>query len=256
MTAALPRKTLTGLRPPRAQARLFCSVFLTLSLHGAALLMLATLGHRGAGLRPADNGLPSPVHLRLAHVPPADTVGISILALAQQPAAQWVDGSSQAERDGAERAISKPATNTDSNADFAPPPIAASQAPWPTEALDAEPQALEGGLNIEHPDAPLPDGQAEVMLALRLDEAGMIEEVGMQGRDTLPTAFSNAIEAALLRQTLFNPGQRQGQTARSGLCLTVRFQEGQRPSWELLTQKPSASGRCTEQAERLEPSTR
>lgn len=256
--AAFQRKLLTGLRPHRAQARLLGAVLATLSLHTAALLMAWQAG-RGTGLHRASSQPMNPVHLRMApelsiaSIPAAPPSTLPLEPRAETTRAPAVNHAAQERK---AHTTDGQAGSTAAGNDHASRPATSAQEPWPNEALDVEPQALEGGLHIQHPDAPLPDGQAEVRLALRLDETGRVEELGLHGRESLPLAFSNAIEAALLNQTLFSPGQLQGRTSRTSLCLGVRFQEGQPPGWELLTQKPTADGHCTDHPQGLAPSAR
>ena len=126
------------------------------------------------------------------------------------------------------------------------PTATAAELPWLIEeAVDEQPQPLESGLEIVHPDAPLPGGRAEDRIALLIDAGGQVAQMRIEGTADLPEIFISALNRALLGQTLFRPALLQGQAARSTLCLRVIFQEGQQPGWELLAEQPTADGRCT-----------
>lgn len=104
----------------------------------------------------------------------------------------------------------------------------------PAETLTEPPRPLDGAsLSIIHPDETLPEGRAQVSVALLISQSGQVDEVRVPaGR--LPQRFVKAVQQAFLGQT-FRPGRLDGQEVAARLCVDVRFQEKERPRWDLVT---------------------
>jgi len=234
----------TGLHQQRTQARLLCSLGIALGLHAGAML-LHPLGHRD-GLRHAVSGDAPSLMTRTLAVP-------AVLSVARSPSLA-AENSTRPDSASLAATALEPTHKADGKDEAAAPdkglppdlPATATELPWLNEdAVDEQPQPLESGLEIVHPDAPLPGGRAEERIALLIDAGGQVAQMRIEGTADLPEIFISALNRALLGQTLFRPALLQGQAARSTLCLRVVFQEGQQPGWELLAEQPAADGRCT-----------
>ena len=104
----------------------------------------------------------------------------------------------------------------------------------PAETLTELPRLTDGiGPALIHPDETLPEGRAEVRVALLINQSGQVDEVVVPaGR--LPQRFVKAVQQAFLGQT-FKPGRLGEHAVAARLCVAVRFQEKERPRWDLVT---------------------
>lgn len=103
----------------------------------------------------------------------------------------------------------------------------------PAETLSEPPRLPEGaGPALSHPDEPLPDGRAEARVALMISPAGQVDEVHVPA-ERLPPRFAKAVQQAFLGQS-FKPGRLDAHEVAARLCVAVRFQEGERPRWDLI----------------------
>lgn len=103
----------------------------------------------------------------------------------------------------------------------------------PAETLREPPRLPEGAAPVlNHPDEALPDGRAELRVALMISRAGQVDEVRVPP-DRLPPRFVQAVVQAFLGQR-FMPGRLDADEVAARLCLAVRFQEGERPRWDLI----------------------
>lgn len=104
----------------------------------------------------------------------------------------------------------------------------------PAETLTEAPRLLDGAsLSLSHPDEALPEGRADVRVALLISQSGQVDEV-LVPADRLPPRFVKATQRAFLGQT-FKPGRLGEQEVAARLCVVVRFQENERPRWDLVT---------------------
>jgi len=103
----------------------------------------------------------------------------------------------------------------------------------PAETLSEPPRLPEGAAPVlSHPDEALPDGRAELRVALMISQAGQVDEVRVPP-DRLPPRFVKAVQQAFLGQS-FKPGRLDAHEVAARLCVAVRFQEGERPRWDLI----------------------
>jgi hypothetical protein len=117
----------------------------------------------------------------------------------------------------------EPAPPTAAEPEPAAPAGAAAATPQQPEAASTQTvqelaPAFDGGLpSIGFPDAPLPEGGADVRAYLLLDDAGAVQTVSTAASPQLPPAFQKVAEMALRQARL--------QVSRgTAYCLLVRFE--------------------------------
>lgn len=110
----------------------------------------------------------------------------------------------------------------------------------PKQALPADEEAVGmPELQISYPDAALPGGQAQSVVALQFDKNGWVQVVELEP-GALPDIFAEAVTAAFMGQQF---GSSRGRTLK--LCLQVEFKEGEEPRWQILEDPvPKSAGIC------------
>ncbi len=97
-----------------------------------------------------------------------------------------------------------------------------------------DPHPDAGAPDLHYPDAPLPGGRARATVALSVERDGYVRGLAVEPR-ALPPAFERAVERAfegsLLTAEMRGVWRGDGR-ADARICVEVKFQEGEQPSWQ------------------------